>query len=49
VTPDGTVLTTPLPDGIDSLFGPELQRFIILPPLGTTDPARRFTSAGRTR
>ncbi|MBV9532013.1 MAG: transposase, partial [Bradyrhizobium sp.] len=29
LTPDGTVLTAPLPDGIDSHFGPELRRFIL--------------------
>ena len=29
LTPDGTVLTAPLPDGIDGHFGPELRRFIL--------------------
>src|SRR5262249_60559531 len=29
LTPDGTMLTAPLPDGIDSHFGPELRRFIL--------------------
>jgi hypothetical protein len=29
LTPDGTVLTASLPDGIDSHFGPELRRFIL--------------------
>jgi hypothetical protein len=29
LTPDGTVLTAPLPDGIDSHFGPGLRRFIL--------------------
>jgi hypothetical protein len=29
VTSDGTLLTAPLPDGIDGHFGPELRRFIL--------------------
>jgi len=29
LTPDGTVLTAPLPNGIDGHFGPELRRFIL--------------------
>jgi len=29
LTPDGTVLTAPLPDGIQGHFGPELRRFIL--------------------
>jgi hypothetical protein len=29
LTPDGTMLTAPLPDGIDSHFGPELRRFVL--------------------
>ena len=29
LTPDGTMLTAPLPVGIDSHFGPELRRFIL--------------------
>ena len=29
LTPDGTMLTAPLPDGIDSHFGPDLRRFVL--------------------
>src|SRR5207248_2076286 len=29
LTPDGTILTAPLPDGIQGHFGPELRRFIL--------------------
>src|SRR5215831_15935944 len=28
LTPDGTLLTAPLPDGIEGHFGPDLRRFI---------------------
>jgi hypothetical protein len=30
LTPDGRLLTAPLPDGIEGHFGPELRRFILL-------------------
>src|SRR5262249_27072592 len=29
LTPDGTLLTAPLPDGIEGHFGPDLRRFIL--------------------
>ena len=30
LTPDGTLLTAPLPDGIEGHFGPDLRRFILV-------------------
>ena len=30
ITPDGRTILAPLPDGIDSHFGPELRRFVLM-------------------
>ena len=41
-TPDGEVMTAPLPAGIDSHFGPELRRFVLTQyPEGQTTIPRR--------
>jgi hypothetical protein len=40
ITPDGRTILAPLPEGIDSHFGPELRRFVLMQyHQGRTEPA----------